>query len=204
MLRSPVTPKIMTEQVTIRVRPGEVIRFPGRCVACGRPGRDRLRLTKRRGQVTLRVDAPRCAECARALSRRSGREEQLLRLGWFATIVAGLLAASLVFVALSGDWLWRTIAGAAAGIAFGLLVHWIAIRRAASAELPEKRAVREAARIVDFDWRDMTLAFVESAFAGEVRSLNALPCETGPEATDERFIVDNRENGTATEPAPVE
>lgn len=193
----PAMPIKMSEQVIIKVRPGESVHFPGLCVNCGRPGRDRLRLTKRRGQVTRWVDAPLCAECARTLSRRSGREEQLLRLSWPAAVVAGLLLAFLAFVILPGGWPLRLVAGAAVGLAAGTIVRRLLTRRAAAEELPEKRVVRESARIVDFTWRDMTLAFVNDDIAGELRTLNDAnePDETGePAASDE----------PAAEPVPVE
>ena len=163
---------MMTEQVTIRVRPGELVRFPGRCVVCGQPGRDGLRLVKRRGQVTRRVDAPLCSECARQLSRRSGREEQFLRFSWPAAIVAGLLLTLIVFVAVPGGWPLRLVAAAIVGLAGGIFVRRMMTRRAMAEELPEKRAVREAVRIVDFDWRAMTLTFVNEAIAEQVRALN--------------------------------
>lgn len=196
----PTMPIKMSEQVIIKVRPGESIHFPGRCVNCGRPGRDRLRLAKRHGQVTRRVDAPLCAECARTLSRRSGREEQLLRLSWPAAVVAGLLLAFLVFVVLPGGWPLRLVAGAALGLASGTIVRRLVNRRAAAEELPEKRAVREAARIVDFTWRDMTLAFVNDEIAAEVRALNDATGMTEADESGEPAASDE----LAAEPVPVE
>lgn len=190
----------MSEQVIIKVRPGESIRFPGLCVNCGRPGRDRLRLAKRRGQVTRRVEAPLCAECARTLSRRSGREEQLLRLSWAAAVAAGLLPAFLAFVILPGGWPLRLVAGAAVGLAGGAIVRRLIHRRATAEELPEKRAVREAARIVDFTWRDMTLAFVNDDIAGEVRALNDVTGMAEPDKSGKPAASDE----TAAEPAPIE
>jgi hypothetical protein len=53
------------------------------------------------------------------------------------------------------------------------------------AELPEKRAVTEAARIADFTWRDITLAFVRVDVAGRVRELNADVLAEEPALTDE-------------------
>ena len=74
-------PVIMSQQITLRVRPGEMVRFPNRCAACGQPATERLPLQMKRGPVTRRLDAPLCADCARQLARRSGREEQLRRTG---------------------------------------------------------------------------------------------------------------------------
>ena len=65
--------------MTLRVRPGETVRFPAECVACGQPARERLSLHKRRGQVTRRVDAPLCADCARQLARDVYKRQQVGR-----------------------------------------------------------------------------------------------------------------------------
>jgi hypothetical protein len=71
----------------------------------------------------------------------------------------------------SSTWL-RLIVGLVIGLAGGAFVRWALARRAADAELPERRAVREAAQIIDFTWRDMTLAFANGDVAGRVRQLN--------------------------------
>lgn len=165
---------IMDQQVVLRVRPGETVRFPALCVACGQPAREHIPLQKRRGQVTRRVEAPLCAECARQLARRSGQEERLLRLSWPAAIITAGLLAGLVFVLLPlASWPLKLVVAAAIALAAGGFVRWALARRAAQAELPEKRAVIEAAQIVDYTWRDMTLSFVRADIAGQVRELNA-------------------------------
>lgn len=168
-----IRPDIMEERITLRVRPGETVRFPALCVACGRPARERLSLHKRRGQVTRRVDVPLCADCARQLSRRSGQEERWLRLSWPA---AGMTAAALALLVLwglpDGSWWLRLPIAVGLGLAGGTFIRWALARRAAAAELPERRAVRQAAQIVDFTWRDMTLAFTRAEMAGRVRELN--------------------------------
>ncbi len=175
---------MMTEQITIRVRPGEAIRFPAVCVSCGHPAQERLKMHKRRGQVTRSVDAPLCAECARQLARASGREERLLRLSWFAAVALGLLLAVVTFIALPPIlWPVRLAVAAVAGLAGGALVRWAVARRAATAELPEKRAVREAAQIVDFTWRDMTIAFTNDEIAGRVREINETAVVAKPDET---------------------
>ena len=159
--------------MTLRVRPGETVRFPAQCVACGRPARERLSLQKRRGQVTRRVDAPLCTDCARQLARRSGQEERLLRLSWSAAALTAVVLALLVVVALPGvGWWLRLPLAVGLGLAGGAFIRWALARRAAAAELPERRAVRQAAQIVDFSWRDMTLAFTNDEMADQVRELN--------------------------------
>ena len=174
---------IMSQQITLRIRPGESVRFPNRCVACGQPATERLTLHNRRGQLTRRLDAPLCADCARQLARRSGREEQLRRTGALVAAVAGLVALLAVAALVGGAWWLRGLLGVIAGGAVAALVWALFRRRADAAQLPETRAVREAAQIVDFTWRDMTLAFADEAMAAAVRELNAalLP-ETAPPA----------------------
>lgn len=168
-----IRPDIMEERMTLRVRPGETVRFPAQCVACGQPAQERLSLKKRRGQVTRRVDVPLCADCARQLARRSGQEERLLRLSWPAAAATAMVLALLVVLALpDGSWWLRLPIAVGLGLAGGAFIRWALARRAAAAELPERRAVRQAAQIVDFTWRDMTLAFTSDEMAGRVRELN--------------------------------
>lgn len=164
---------IMSQQITLRIRPGETVRFPNRCVACGQPATERLTLHNRRGQLTRRLDAPLCADCARQLARRSGREEQLRRTGALVAVVAGVVALLAVATLVGGAWWLRGLLGAVAGGVAAALVWAFFRRRADAARLPETRAVREAAQIVDFTWRDMTLAFADEAMAAAVRELNA-------------------------------
>ena len=167
-------PTNMEHQITLRVRPGETVRFPAQCVACGQPPAERLTLQKRRGQITRRVDAPLCAECARRLARRSGQEERLIRLGRLAGAGVALLLAATAFLALPIEsWALRLVIGLGIGLAGGALVFRALARRAETTELPERRAVREAAGIVDFNWREMTLAFANRDIAERVREMNA-------------------------------
>ncbi len=189
----------MEQQVVLRVRPGETVRFPARCVACGQPAGERLTLRKRRGQVTRRVTAPLCADCARQLARRSGQEERLLRLAWPAALGAAALLAVLALAVLPLESRpLELILAVTIGLVAGIIVWWALGRRAAQAELPEKRAVAEAARIVDYTWRDMTLSFVRADIAEQVRELNA--GLTGEEAGGE---PDTTEGAPLADEPPV-
>ena len=170
-------PVIMSQQITLRVRPGEMVRFPNRCAACGQPATEHLPLQMKRGPVTRRLDAPLCADCARQLVRRSGREEQLRRTGWAAAVVAGLALLAVVALLLGGPWWWRGLLGGMVGGAAAALVWWAFARRAAAEQLPETRAVRASARIVDFTWRDMTLELADDALAAAVVELNNMEAE---------------------------
>jgi hypothetical protein len=187
-------PVIMSQQITLRVRPGETVRFPNRCVACGRPATERLPLQAKRGQLTRHLDAPLCADCARQLTRRSGREEQLLRTGRLTAAVVGLLVFVTVLLVLSGAWWLRGLLGLLAGGGGAALVWWLFARRAAAEQLPETRAVREAARLIDFTWRDMTLAFADAALAQAVAELNG-DTNNGDEqaSADDAEPTDDRE-----------
>ena len=164
---------IMSQPLTLRIRPGESVRFPNHCVACGQPATERLTLHNRRGQLTRRLDAPLCADCARQLARRSGREEQLRRTGALVAAVVGVLALVAVVALVGGAWWLRGLLGAIAASAAAAFVWALFRRRAEAAQLPETRAVRAAAQIVDFTWRDMTLVFADEAMATAVRELNA-------------------------------
>lgn len=133
-----------------------------------------MALHKRRGQLTRRLEVPLCTDCARQLARHSGQEERLLRLRWPAVVVTVIVLAMLVFAMLPiNPWWFRLAVGMALGLAAGTLVHRGISRRAETAELPERKAVRESARIVDFTWRDMTLAFANHRVPAEVIALNA-------------------------------
>ena len=194
----------MEKQITLRVRPGETVRFPPLCVACGQPAGERLTLQKKRGQITRRVDAPLCADCARKLARRSGEEERFIRLSLPAAIGVALLLALLGLAALPFDaWWLRLLIGLALGVAGGAFIRGALMRRAATAELPERRAVRESARIVDFTWRDMKLAFVNGEVAEQVLVLNPDYVAAGKPAPEEPSgIADETRPEAAEEGAP--
>ena len=184
----------MSQEITLRVRPGDPVRFPNRCVACGQPATERHTLQTKRGQVTRRLDAPLCAECARNLARRSGREEQLLRTGRLAAAVSGVMLFALAALLVGGNLWLRGLAGLVAGGAAAALVWWLFRRRAAAAQLPETRAVREAARIVDFSWREMSLAFANEAVAAAVAELNETAGQPLKKATAESTDSDALES----------
>lgn len=196
-------PTNMEHQITLRVRPGQSVRFPALCVACGRPMAERLTLQLKRGQLTRRIEVPICEECRRLSARRSGEEERLIRLSRLAGLGIAMALAALVFWVLPFEW-WvlRLAAGVLFGITGGALVYRVLARRAAAAELPERRAVRESARIVDFNWREMTLAFADPGFAERVRELNS--SAVIPEANlDEEAAVVEHETAAEASPPPA-
>lgn len=164
----------MSHPIKLAIQPGQTVRFPGRCVHCGRPATERLDISLRKQQLTRSVEVPLCAACKRETQRRSGREEQLVRLGW----IAAPLAAVLV---LLGVWLLsaslptglRVLLGLALAAATAAATLGLFRRMARTAELPEKRAVMTSARIDDFSWRTMTFDFTDEPFAHIVSELNS-------------------------------
>jgi hypothetical protein len=163
----------MDQQLTLRVRPGETIRLPNRCLVCGRLPQEHLTLKKRHGQVSRKVEAPLCSDCARQLTRRSSEEERRLRAVRVATVIIGLI---ILLILAMADWgpLWLRLAVAfIAAFTVAALAHHSGMRWVSKAKLPEKRAVLNAAQITDFSWRDMTLVFDNPAIFNEVRELNS-------------------------------
>lgn len=173
----------MTQEVRLTTRPGQRVKFPNECAACGRPATGRLEIARRSGQTTRAVDVPVCAECARLAGSRSAEEERRLRLGQLAAGLAAFAAAALG-AALPDNWALRLALGFTLALGAGALVWRAAKRWAARAMLPEKTAVLSSARLVDFTWRGMTLAFARDDFAARVRELNDDPAavEVAPPA----------------------
>ncbi len=190
---------MMDEFVTLQVRPGETVRFPNLCVACGQPARERLSVRRRRGQVVRRLDAPLCDACARQLSRRSGQEERWLRLGWLVVAVAAaaVLLLSVALLPFAALWL-RLVVGVALGLVCALLIRRWIVQQAAAAELPEKRAVRDALRLVAFSPRAMTLTLARPEMAAAVRELNA-DVVISPTSADETTSPDGANGPDADE-----
>lgn len=169
----------MGQEITLPIRPGETVRFPGLCVACGRAAGASMTVRRRQGQTLYRLDVPVCADCLRLSRRRSGREETLLRAGWLAAVAGGGLAFGLVWLLAGALDPWGRGAAAliAAAVAAGLAL-WSFRRAAQGAELPESRAVRDAAQISGFTWRDVTLWLADAALAERVAAMNgAVPTE---------------------------
>lgn len=163
----------MAQLVKIKVKAGQVVRFPGVCVHCTRPAGEGMTLRKRIGRLTRLVDVPVCADCAQTLRRRSGEEERLERIGYVATAVVFLLVAAVVYGLLPP--LALILRGGAAVI-LGVLVA-SAVRAyfqgaALKAARPEKRAILESARLANFSWRATTFEFSNEAFVERFVDLN--------------------------------
>lgn len=133
-----------------------------------------MSIHRRMGRVRRSIDVPLCAACARVLQRRSADEERLAKIGWLAAAVSGLFALAVGVL--------LTPAGMAFGLRLllGLMVGGLAAtavlvlfrRLSARAALPEKQAIRAAARIDTFSWRTTTFAFENPEVAARFRALN--------------------------------
>ncbi len=164
----------LSQQVQLAVRSGETVNLPGVCVACGNAAVAWLPITKQHGQVARTLDVPVCGDCARQAKRRSGREEQLLRLRWLASGLAAVGLFALVWLLTGGVTivLWRLAAGLAVAATGVALLWWAFGRAIQAAELPEKRAITDAVQIIGFSERTMTLVFSRAEFAAAVAELN--------------------------------
>lgn len=172
----------MGQEITLPIRPGQTVRFPALCVACGRPATESMTVRRRQGQTLYRLDVPLCADCLRLSRRRSGREETLRRAGWLAAVVGAGLAFGLVWLLGGSLGTWgRVIAALIAAVVAGGLAWWGFRRTAQGAELPEARAVRDSAQISSFTWRDVTLMLADAGLADRVAAMNE-PTPAAPEA----------------------
>lgn len=165
----------MTDQtIKIKARPDETIRFPGLCVHCAQPGAAPMRLQKRNGRITRLVDVPLCADCAQELSRKSGEEERLEKMGLAAAGVTAvaLLALGLLLTPAGLPFWLRLLMGLLAGLGVGTAVLLYARRLALQKALPAKQAILQSAQIKTFSWRATTFMFTNETFYERFRALN--------------------------------
>jgi hypothetical protein len=160
--------------IKIKVRPKETVQFPGLCVHCGQPGDQPMLIQKRIGRATRLIDVPLCATCAAHLHRRSADEERLRKIRWLVCGVLLLLALAVTLLLTPAGMAFWLRLGLAAGVAVALTaVSWHIIGRSiTNAALPEKKAVRDAARIEHFSWRATTFSFAHPTFIQRFRELN--------------------------------
>ncbi len=164
----------MSRQIKIKVRPNETMRFPGQCVHCSRPAAESMELVRRNGRTIRKVNVPLCDQCAGQLRRESGEEERMRKLGRLVIVVAAVLVAVILLLVLPGAipfWLRMILVliGTAAAI---VAVRWLFRGITARAALPEKKAIRESARLTSFSWRSATFVFSSESFAERFVDLN--------------------------------
>jgi hypothetical protein len=166
------------QQVKIKVRPDQIVRFPGICVHCAQPAdaqkQAHLLVKKRTGRVTRLVDVPLCARCSQATQHLSGEEERLQKLTRVMLGAAFFLSLALVLLLLPAGLALglRLIVATAVSTAVSAILFSYgrqAVRRAA---LPEKQAILSAAHITAFSWRATTFEFTNETFARRFAELN--------------------------------
>lgn len=161
-------------QIKIKVRPKQPVRFPGICVNCAQPAAEKMSLHKRLGRITRMIDVPLCSDCRRELNRQSGDEERLGKIGRLAAGAAFALAVALVLLLTPGEvtLFLRLLVALALGVVLGQLTLLLFQRAQQKAALPEKQAIRQSARIVEFSWRATTFEFVNQTFAERFEAMN--------------------------------
>jgi hypothetical protein len=161
-------------RVKVEIQPGERVRFPKRCVSCGKPATSTLRLRKRRERTTRELEVPLCADCRNEVDRLSGDEERWLRIGWLFAALASVLALIVVLLLLPGGlaFLPRLVLAIFAAGGVGVMVSLAFRQRRLQHALPQKLAVLNAVRLQDFSWRATTLAFADDEIARRFVELN--------------------------------
>ncbi|MCL4262617.1 MAG: hypothetical protein KJ069_05360 [Anaerolineae bacterium] len=162
-------------QVKIKVRPKEIVQFPGICVHCGQPAPHAMTIRKRLSRVTRLIDVPVCPDCTAQLRRRSMEEERLHQLKYLVGGAAFLVTLFAVFIILPPG-LATAVRLLAAVVVGGMVtaVIFAIFRRQISQTylLPEKKAILHAARIENFSWRATTFAFENEEFKRRFVEMN--------------------------------
>lgn len=150
------------------------MRFPKRCVSCGKLATSTLRIRKRRDRRTRELEVPLCADCHREVDRLSGDEERWLRMGWFFAALASVLTLIVVLLLLPGGlpFISRLLLAILAAGGVGVVVAIAFRRRRLQHARPQKLAVLNAVQLQDFSWRATTLAFTNDETAQEFVELN--------------------------------
>lgn len=161
-------------QVKIKVRPQEIVEFPGICVHCGQPAPYAMTIRKRLSRVTRLIDVPVCADCAAQLRRRSMEEERLTQIKYLVSGAAFLVTLFAVFIILPPGLATavRLLAGVMVGGVVTAVIFAIFRRQIQQAYLPEKKAVLQSARIENFSWRATTFVFENEEFAQRFVAMN--------------------------------
>ena len=164
----------MNNMVRVKIRPENNLKFPAVCCYCGQPSVERLKISKRKGNVTRLIDVPLCIACYQETTRRSWAEERWLRFGKVVTIVAtlGILVISYFIVPTELPvWLrWFTVILLSTLVALG---SWgIFKQRSTDKARPEKQAISKAVQMVSFSWRTTTFLFSRADYSEQFATLN--------------------------------
>lgn len=164
----------MSQRVKIRVKPGEVIRFPASCVNCGREADLGWTVTKRDASLQRSIKLPLCDNCQHELKRKSAAEERLEKIGLIVAVALGLLFFVLTLLLIPNSisaWLRLPLAVILA-IVMAMAALGFFLRRSKQAARPEKLNIKNSARICEFSWRATTFEFRDELFAEIVCRLN--------------------------------
>lgn len=164
----------MAQVIKIKIRPGQVARFPGICVHCSQTAVERLPLKKRIGRITRLIDLPVCAACTQELNRISGEEERLQKIGRLSSLMGLILLFILLLVLLPAGLALtlRLMLATTIAIAAAAVIHIYFKRAVGNAARPEKQAIRSAARMITFSWRATTFEFTNDSFAQQFADMN--------------------------------
>ena len=166
--------KNMSQSVRVKIRPENSLKFPRICVHCGQPAVERMRISKRKRSVTRLIEVPVCNDCYQEINRRSWAEERWQRIGLLVTGTVAVAVLALSFFLLPSElpvWL-RLLAGIILAGLVALGLRGIIKQRSAEMARPEKKAILEAVRMVNFSWRATTFQFRRADFSEEFTKLN--------------------------------
>lgn len=169
-----IIPILTMNQIKVKVRPEQDLQFPGLCVHCGNPAPASMPIHRRIGRTTRTIDVPLCTSCAQTITRRSGEEERLQKIGMLVGTAVFLITTAILLIATPAGlgFILRLLIALLIGgtLTFGVAAFF---RRAISnAALPEKKAILQAAQIETFSWRATTFSFANDAFTERFVDIN--------------------------------
>jgi len=162
------------KEIVLRAGPGTAVQFPGRCVHCDKPASAMMPIQTARGYLARRIGVPLCAGCDLERRRLSAAEErqQKLRLLLLALLLPVLFALVLLVTPAAYSFLLRLLIAAVSAVAVGGIIWLVFQVRLPAAALPEKQAIRTAARIRHFSRGRTTFAFANPSFSARFLELN--------------------------------
>jgi hypothetical protein len=132
-----------------------------------------MEIHQRDGRTRRQVEVPICAQCAGHLQKSSAAEERLQRQSRLFVPLAAVLILIAALLLLPGILFGlRLLIAIILAIIAGVVVYRLFRRAAASAALPEKKAVRASAELQSFTWRTATFSFTNATFIDRLVELN--------------------------------
>lgn len=169
-----IIPILTMNQIKVKVRPEQDLQFPGLCVHCGNPAPASMPIHKRIARTTRSIDVPLCTSCAQTITRRSGEEERLQKIGMLVGTAVFLITTAIILIATPPglSFILRLLIALLIGGAFTFGVGILFRRAIRNAALPEKKAILQAAQIDTFSWRATTFSFANDAFTERFVDIN--------------------------------